>query len=223
MNIRRRKAMSPSTLRQAAFDTTVFSVSVAECAEFRMTAGPMRKRLLSMSLRKRRFRRNEDGSTAVEFALVIIPFLACLFAIIEIGLIFLAGQVLETAVADSSRLILTGQAQAGNFDAAAFKTSICTSSVQALFDCTRIKLDVRPVTSWNSTLSSPLDGQNQISFQDSFDPGTQCQIIMVRVAYDWTTFVRNLGLDMANMAGGKRLLLSTTAFRNEPYSGTGFC
>jgi hypothetical protein len=45
----------------------------------------------------------------------------------------------------------------------------------------------------------------------------------VRVVYEWPTFVSKFGLDMATLADGKRLLMATTAFRNEPYSGTGFC
>lgn len=190
-----------------------------------MLAAPMRKRLLSIFPRKRRFRRNEDGSTAVEFALVIIPFLGCLFAIIEIGLVFLAGQVLETSVGDASRLILTGQAQAGNFDAAAFKNQICTTSVQAMFTCTDIKVDVRTAASFSAgNFSAPVNSAKVLDTSGfTYAPGQQCDIVIVRVAYEWPTFVRMLGLDLATLADGKHLLMSTMAFRNEPYSGTGFC
>src|ERR1700694_3161527 len=58
-----------------------------------------------------RLLRREDGAAAVEFALVAAPFLAVLFAIMETALVFFAGQYLETLAADSTRLILTGQAQ----------------------------------------------------------------------------------------------------------------
>lgn len=185
----------------------------------------MQKRLSPKPLFRRRFRRDEGGSTVVEFALVILPFLACLFAIIEIGLIFFAGQVLETSVADASRLILTGQAQSANFDANAFKNQICTNSVKALFNCANIKLDVRTVTSFSAgNFGAPVNASKALVTSDfTFDPGTQCQIVVVRVVYEWPTFVRTLGLDMATLADGKHLLMSTAAFRNEPYSGTGFC
>ncbi|HVT54707.1 MAG TPA: TadE/TadG family type IV pilus assembly protein [Xanthobacteraceae bacterium] len=175
--------------------------------------------------RKRRFRRDQDGSVIVEFAFVIVPFLACLFAIIEVGLVFLAGQVLETSVADASRLILTGQAQGAGFDANAFKNRICTSSVKALFKCDGIKLDVRTVNSFSSAdLSAPVNASNQLDTSSfTYQPGQQCDIVVVRVVYEWPTFVNKFGLDMATLADGKRLLMATTAFRNEPYSGTGFC
>src|SRR5437660_8844402 len=82
----------------------------------------------------RRFLRRQDGAVAVEFALVLLPFLALMFAIMETALVFFAGQTLETAVADSARLIMTGQAQSQSFDAAHFKTSVC-SKIGGLFDC----------------------------------------------------------------------------------------
>jgi Flp pilus assembly protein TadG len=184
------------------------------------------QRLSSIFRRKRRFRNNEDGSTVVEFALVIIPFLACLFAIIEIGLVFLASQVLETSVADASRLILTGQAQNAGFDANAFKNQICTSSVKALFKCDDINIDVRTAASFGgANLSPPVNPTTNTLDTTGFtySPGTQCQIVVVRVVYEWPTFVRGLGLDLATLADGKHLLMSTMAFRNEPYNGTGFC
>ena len=58
-----------------------------------------------------RFRRDRQGSAAIEFAFVGIPFLMMMFAIVETALMFFATQVLETATADSARLIMTGQAQ----------------------------------------------------------------------------------------------------------------
>ena len=66
----------------------------------------------------RRFARRNDGAAAVEFGMVAAPFLALMFAIMETALVFFASQTLETAVADSARLIMTGQAQSQSFDAA---------------------------------------------------------------------------------------------------------
>lgn len=175
--------------------------------------------------RRRSFRRNEKGSTVVEFALVILPFLACMFAIIEIGLIFFAGQVLETSVADAGRMILTGQVQNAKFDANGFKNQICTTGVQALFKCDNIKIDVRTVGSFGGAdLNPPVKPDGTLDTSSfTYQPGTQCQIVIVRVVYEWPTFVRGFGLDLATLANGKHLLMSTAAFRNEPYSGTGFC
>src|SRR5437660_530468 len=43
----------------------------------------------------RRFARQQDGSTMVEFGLVAAPFLALVFAILETAIVFFSGQALE--------------------------------------------------------------------------------------------------------------------------------
>jgi Flp pilus assembly protein TadG len=80
----------------------------------------------------RRFRENRTAASAVEFAIVAPLFLALLFAIIETALMFFAGQVLETMTQDAARMILTGQAQAANYQQSDFKTYVC-NQIPALF------------------------------------------------------------------------------------------
>ena len=46
-------------------------------------------------------------------------------------------------------------------------------------------------------------------------------IVVVRLIYLWPVYVPILGLNLSDMAGGKRLMMSTVAFRNEPYQGDG--
>ena len=57
------------------------------------------------------FWRDERGFTAVEFAMVAMPFLMLLFGTIGIGLFFFTTFSLENAVEQASRQIRTGQAQ----------------------------------------------------------------------------------------------------------------
>jgi len=35
--------------------------------------------------------------------------------------------------------------------------------------------------------------------------------------YQWPVYASMFGLNLGNMAGSKRLLMATAAFRNEPY------
>jgi Flp pilus assembly protein TadG len=173
----------------------------------------------------KRFDRSEKGSAAVEFGIVAIPFFACFFAIIEVGLVFFAGQTLETAVADASRMILTGQAASQNFQSADFKNQICTAAVQTLFTCANIAIDVETANSFgNANLSMPLNATTHLldTSTFSYNATLPCDIVVVRVIYEWPTFVRGLGLDMASAASAshKHILMSTAAFRNEPYGGT---
>jgi Flp pilus assembly protein TadG len=167
----------------------------------------------------RRLVKQQEGSAAVEFGLVAAPFLALVFAIMETAFVFFAGQALETAAADSSRLIMTGQAQTQGFTQAAFKDAIC-AKIYALFDCqSGVYVDVKTFTSFsNVTMNNPIDGQGIFQNNFSYQPGGPGDIVVVRLFYQYPVYVSLLGLDLTNMSGGKRLLAATAAFRNEPYA-----
>ena len=103
----------------------------------------------------RRFVRQQDGSAAVEFGFVALPFLGLTFAILETALVFFAGQTLETAVQDSSRLIMTGQAQTGGWSKEDFKTAVC-AGVYGLFDCAgKMYVDVKTYANFSAINDDP--------------------------------------------------------------------
>jgi len=169
----------------------------------------------------RKFMRRDDGATVVEFGIVVFPFLALLFAIIETALVFFAGQVLETAVADSARLVLTGQAQAQGLNAGTFKNQVC-ARIFGLFDCQGgLQIDVRTYASFTTPVN-PVDPNTGLldTTGFGFQPGAACDIVVMRFVYKWPTFIRTFGLDVADLADGYRLVMATAAFRNEPFSST---
>ncbi|WP_244432114.1 TadE/TadG family type IV pilus assembly protein [Rhodopseudomonas sp. B29] len=164
----------------------------------------------------RRFARNNRATTAVEFALVAPVFFGLLFAIMEIALLFFAGQVLETGVQDSARLILTGQAQNGSFTKDQFKTDLC-NRVSLMFKCDGLYVDVESYSSFsNVAITSPIVNKTFVD-TTQYNPGNAGDIVVVRAFYQWPLYVTGLGLNIANLSGSKRLLTATAAFRNEPY------
>jgi Flp pilus assembly protein TadG len=182
------------------------------------STAPLRKAL-------RRFRRNRTGSAAVEFALVAPVFFALLFAIIETGIIFLADQVLETVAQDSARLIMTGQAQAGAYTQSSFSTQVvcpASSLASVLFTCTNLYVDVESYpggsfASVPSPLPSQIDASKNFINNMVYVPGGPGDIVVVRMFYAWPQIVTGLGYNITNLAGNKRLLYATAAFRNEPF------
>jgi Flp pilus assembly protein TadG len=171
----------------------------------------------------RRFRRNRRGAVALEFALVAPVFIALLFAILETGIKFLAGEVLETATQESARMILTGQAQNGSFTTQSqFASHVC-NQIPALFtSCNNnISVDIESYPSFsNVTISNPIDSNGNLNTGNfQYSPGNACDIVVVRVFYPWQLFVTSVGYNPMRMSGNKQLLSSTAAFRNEPYSG----
>jgi Flp pilus assembly protein TadG len=166
----------------------------------------------------RRFVRQQDGAAAVEFALVALPFLALTFAILETALVFFAGQTLETAVTDSGRLIMTGQAQTAGYSKDDFKNQVC-AHIYGLFDCANgIYVDVKTYTSFAAISNPPpiTDGEFDSS-KLNYTPGGVGDIVVVTIYYQWPIYVSLLGNNLANL-GNKRLLVATSVFRNEPYN-----
>jgi len=166
-----------------------------------------------------RFGRDDNGVTAVEFALVALPFFALLFVTIQIGIVYFAGQALEGAVTTASRMIRTGQAQQQNFDAAKFKNLIC-AEVDTLFNCSDLSVDVQTIKTFGAAdLSPPIDKvTGNLKLDPKYAPGDGGDIVVVRTFYEWPVFTKLLGLDLGNLADGNHLLSATTAFRNEPFA-----
>jgi Flp pilus assembly protein TadG len=165
----------------------------------------------------RRLAREQDGAAAVEFGLVAAPFLAMVFAIIETAIVFFASQALETAAADSARLIMTGQAQNAGFDQNQFKQAVC-AKIYGLFNCQGgLVVDVKSYTNFASIpLQKPItNGEPDDNL--TYSPGAPEEIVVVRLMYQWPVYVSLLGLNLSDLSNGKRLLMSTVAFRNEPY------
>jgi len=168
------------------------------------------------------FARHEEGAAALEFAIIAAPFIALILAAMQTALAFFAGQVLESAVADSSREILTGQVQNAGMTQAQFASAVC-SKVQALFACGGLMIDVQTAASFSAantgapTLTYNAGGQVNNSW--SYNPGNPGDIVVMRVMYLWPVFLGPLGLNLANESNNELLLMATATFKNEPYTG----
>jgi Flp pilus assembly protein TadG len=164
------------------------------------------------------FKKNRDGATAVEFALIAGPFFFFLLALIEIAAVFFAETVIENAVLESARLIRTGQLQGGGGDAAAFRDEVC-QRIDVIANCDEMVFEVAVFDNFGSVEATPpigddgtLNGGNM-----GFDPGTPGDIVLVRVYYSYPLILPNMFGTVANLPDNHRLIQSSTVFRNEPY------
>jgi len=165
-----------------------------------------------------RFAQRQGGAAAVEFAMVAAPFLGLTFAILETGMVLLAGQTLQTAVALSARQILTGQSQTQGLSAAQFQQVVCTN-VSSLFNCGSIYVNVQTYASFGSvSMLNPVQNGSFNANSMNYSPGGPGDIVVVQLFYQWPIVVPVPSL--ANV-GGSRLLVATAAFRNEPYQAPG--
>jgi Flp pilus assembly protein TadG len=189
-----------------------------------------------------RFHRDERGATAVEFAMVSVPFLGLLFAIFETAFVFFTNEGLEAATADAARYIMTGQAAAGSYSSASgFRDGvICNPTaprvriLPSFIDCSQLIVDVSTAGSSGSTSFSSADVNNDFYTNPStnYCIGAPGDIVVVRVVYPMPSYltiltIASLGQVSASNAGltnyggsMKHMLMGTAAFRNEPYQGS---
>lgn len=167
----------------------------------------------------RRFVRERRASSGVEFAFVATPFIGLALGIVQTGLIFLAGQSLETAAAVAGRLILTGQAQTQGWTAAQFKQQVC-NQITAIFDCSNgVYVDVETYSSFAAVnLGLPINNGAFDSSGLGYNPGGPGAVVVVRLYYQYPVYFSVLNL--SNLTGGLNLLAATAVFQNEPYASS---
>jgi len=187
-------------------------------------AGEMRGFVRSLGTTLSGFTRRAAGfaaatraATAVEFALVAAPFIALLVAILQIGVVLVAQQVLQTATNQAARLIMTGQVQAQNMSAAQFQQQVCAHAT-SLFSCSQIYVSVQTYSSFDGlTLTYPVQNGQFVAADMQWNPGGPGDVVVAQTYYAWPVFLAPLGFNLGNLNGNQLLLVGTAAFRVEPY------
>ena len=174
-----------------------------------------------------RFARARDGATAVEFALVALPFLILLCAIFESCLLTFAQQTLNNAVDRAGRQVFTGTFQEGYDGTPAverFRTALCAGPT--LFDCNAVKLEVTTSQTFAAVAASDPYDANAKALSSSFGARFQCpagnDVVTIRAAVVVPRFFTILDLSPRKVGAGSQLIVATAVFRAEPYA-TGRC
>ncbi|PZO52475.1 MAG: pilus assembly protein [Alphaproteobacteria bacterium] len=169
----------------------------------------------------RRFAKARSGSAAVEFALVLAPFFLLTFALAEVAMIGFAQTSLDNGVSRIARLVRTGQAQMGGLGEAQIKARLCQemSSLLAVDCAANLFLDVNRFASFTAASQNNSPIQNG-EFQEagfSYRDTQPSDIVVVRAYYRWQVMTPMFQPVFQNVNGGKRILVATMMFRNEPY------
>jgi Flp pilus assembly protein TadG len=168
----------------------------------------------------RRFKRNEDGATAVEFAILAFPFFLLLFAIIECSLLFFAGQMLESAVDDVGRRVRTGQLD-DTMNAQQFKLEICGATA-LLFNCDRLNVDLKVAATFDELDDPPVPEDGEVDHSSyTFQAPCPEQIAMITVSYEWPVFTNYVAAQVSKLNSRNALLNAMAVFRTEPYPSHG--
>lgn len=183
--------------------------------------------------------RSRDGATAIEFALLAVPYFMIIFAILETFVAFTAEQLVTNAVDTLSRQLRTGQitynmSRTTDMTVAQFRQAFC-NEVSILISCSaaeiatpsKLYLDVETYSSFGAIPTTiPYATTAQYSDIDptgfKYAPGGPSTINMLRAYYRWQitadivrpflTTIRTTGSVPTDF-----LIVATAAFQNEKY------
>jgi len=172
--------------------------------------------------------RGRRGATALEFAMLAVPFWMFLLGVIELGLDFYVQLALDYAVQEGARKLQTGAANAAA-SAAIFKTDCLCPLVAPFLNCNQISLNVYPVTAADYYLNAqagggaiPLSNGSLSTSSWSFSTSSAATPMFMQAIYTSVPVVGGFVPGYAvNSAGGRvHVTSSTIGFINEPFSSS---
>jgi Flp pilus assembly protein TadG len=179
----------------------------------------------------RRLFKDKSGTSAIEFALLALPFMMVIFASLETFTAFTAEQLLANATDTMARKVRTGEITLAKTTPEAFRKAFC-DEISIIMTCSateakipsKLFIDVRSFTDFSQIPSAlPRKDGDLDTSSFKFDPGGPTTITIVRAYYRWEvitdlvrpyiTNLRPAGSSMPN----DYLMVATAAFRTESY------
>ena len=149
--------------------------------------------------------------------MVALPFCLMMFAILELGLVFVTDAVLENATIETGRLVRTGQAREAGMTAAQFKDGVCARMSVLAADCpNRLTVDVRIIPQFNTAPPDPMASGKFDATNLTYTNGQPGNLVLVRVWYRQPLLTPFMAQGLSRLNDGTVRMTSTTAFRNEP-------
>lgn len=169
---------------------------------------------------------DKRGSTAMEFALLAIPFALLVFAILESCISFAGQEVMANITDDVARQLRTGQLRKATVTEDSIKQLICSRlEIMVAQNCPGLLVDLREYPTFADAASAGFkivdgdivltQGTNSTTF--SVSPGLAETRNMLRVFYKWPVMTDFLAKQMANLKDGKTLHFASVTWQNEPF------
>ena len=166
---------------------------------------------------------NNEGATAVEFALIGPVFFALLFSTFELGVLTVKSTLLELAAAEASKKIYIGAVSTGGVTSEDLQESICERISYIDSNCRdNLTLELTPISDFNSipnTDATCTDSDVEIKPTVTFTPGNSNETVYMRICLTTNVNIPGIGfgLSLVKTETGKTQLVSALAFSNEPF------
>jgi len=165
----------------------------------------------------KKWRGDEDGVTAVEFSLLLAPYMMLTLGIMEIALMFTSASLLEGATNSAARLIRTGQLQeAPGAPDQLFRDALCEYAT-IFINCNDVVIEVQEMSSFSDfgSMAPVLDGDGNLVSQ-GVNTGGANDRVLIRTAFRYSMLTPIVG----QLLGGSDrsvLFMSTIVMQTEPY------
>jgi Flp pilus assembly protein TadG len=173
-----------------------------------------------------RFLRDRRGSTAMEFAMLAVPFALLVFAILESCISFAGQEVMANITDDVARQLRTGQLRPADVAGTKLRDMICSRlEVMVAKTCPGLLVDLHEYTTFADAASAGfkiVDGdivltQGTTTTNFRVSPGLAETRNMLRVFYKWPVMTDFLAKSMANLKDGNTLHFASVTWQNEPF------
>lgn len=162
--------------------------------------------------------RRKDGSVAIEFSLLVWPFVMLTLGIIELSLMYTAESLLEGATSQAARQIKTGQLQQSGAEdiEAEFKTALC-ARIPALIDCDGVQIEAQVMGNFSDYSSMQASFDEDGNFEPAgFAIGGSSDKVLIRAVYYYPALTPILA-PLFPFPGNTRLFVATIVLQTEPY------
>ncbi len=160
--------------------------------------------------------KNENGVVAIEFSLLIIPYLMLVFGIVELAMMYSSASMLERATSSASRLVRTGQVQQAANPEEAFLSGLCDNLV-VFVDCADVQIEVVPMDNFSSYDSVAMQyDEDGVFVPRDFDAGGSKETVLIRAVYRYSMITPLVGSLLTDV-NGERVFVSTIVLQVEPY------
>jgi Flp pilus assembly protein TadG len=138
----------------------------------------------------RRFLSNESGTTAIEFAMIAVPFIGLIGAVFETGNVYFRTSQLQSATEIAGRNVLTHSVAAGLTYQDFVNRYVCTwqttgavtpGTLGKMFDCSKLLVSITAPTSWGATYNNSF--YTTASLASAITLPAPQSVVVIRIAY----------------------------------------
>ncbi len=189
--------------------------------------------LLARRFRGRNFLGDISGTTAIEFAMISVPFIGLIGAVFETGSAYFRASQLQAATETASRGILTHSLTDGLTYQQFIDQYVCTwqtgqgvvqpGTLGRMFDCSQLKVEIDTPTSWSTANSYASNSFNPPARTQAITFPARGSVAIIRVVYPMSSYSFMLGGSAVGAAGIKAvhgdtpyMLMGIAAFKVEP-------